>query len=292
MSDKAAVIGTFDGVHLGHIAVLHKLKEEADNRGLTPIAITFDRHPLALIDPQRAPKAITSIPKKEELILRSGVLPIVIPFDEELRATSAEDWMLRLKREHDVRMLVVGYDTTFGCDGIAYSISDYKRLGERLGIEVIEAPFVPGISSSAIRKAIANGEIKEANDMLGRHFSLSGIVVAGNRLGRTIGYPTANIMPSPGIVVPANGVYAVKITLPNGKKRDAMVNIGVRPTIRRGNEKTVEAHIIDWNGDLYGKSVTLTFYSRLRDEIAFKSIDALRKQLDADRLEVMKSLRN
>lgn len=290
MTPKGAVIGTFDGMHLGHAAVLSTLFKESESRGLEPIAITFDRHPLSLIAPERAPKAITTLAKKEELIRKSGVTPIVLPFDEKLRSTTAADWMKFLKESHEVDLLVVGYDTTFGCDGLAYSISDYRRLGEEIGIEVIEAPFVAGISSSAIRKAISEGNVEKAAVMLGRHFSLPGIVVDGNRLGRTIGFPTANLMPSPGLVIPANGVYAAKAVLPDGKKMDAMVNIGVRPTIMRGDNKTVEAHLIGWEGDLYGKNIRLTFHRRLRDEVRFNSIDALRKQLDTDRDNTIKSL--
>lgn len=290
MTKRAAVIGTFDGMHLGHIAVLHTLKREAEIRSMEPLAITFDRHPLMLIAPQRAPKAITTLQKKEELIRKEGITPVILPFDENLRATTAADWMKYLKSEYGVELLVVGYDTTFGCDGLSFSISDYRRIGEEIGMEVEEAPFVAGISSSDIRKAIAKGEISKATEMLGRHFSLPGTVVEGNKLGRTIGFPTANLMPAPGIVIPANGVYAAKATLPDGKKYDAMINIGVRPTIRRGNAQTIEANIIGWNGDLYGRNIRLSFYKRLRDEEQFKSIDALRKQLEIDRGNTVKAL--
>ncbi|MDE5674153.1 MAG: riboflavin biosynthesis protein RibF [Muribaculaceae bacterium] len=285
MRHRAAVIGTFDGVHLGHAAVLSALLNEAEARNLEPTAITFDRHPLSLIDPAREPEAITTTHRKEELIRKTGANPLVLPFDDKLRATTAAEWMKILKDSYDVELLVVGYDTTFGCDGLSYSISGYKKLGEENGIEVIEAPFVAGISSSAIRKAIREGDVCHASEMLGRHFSLSGITVGGNRLGRTIGFPTANIVPAPGIIIPANGVYAAKATLPDGSHVGAMVNIGTRPTIMRGNDRTVEAHLIGWEGDLYGKGLTIAFVSRLRDEARFNSIDALRRQLEKDRRE-------
>lgn len=283
MTGKAAVVGTFDGMHLGHAAVISTLKEEAEKRGLEPMVITFDRHPLALIAPERAPSAIISQARKEEILRKERVKTLVLPFDEKMRATTAAQWIDHLHDDLDVRLLVLGYDTTFGSDGLAYSIADYKRMGRAKGIEVEEAPFVAGISSSAIRKAIAAGEVDRAAEMLGRNFTLSGTVVAGNRLGRTIGFPTANIIPAPGIVLPGDGVYAVKATLPDGKTCDAMVNIGVRPTIRRGDDRTVEAHIIGWEGDLYGKQVKLSFRKRLRDECRFNSIDALRRQLEKDR---------
>ncbi len=283
MSAAAAAVGTFDGVHRGHIAVLDTLKELASEKGLEPMAFTFDRHPLSLIAPSRAPKAITTLHKKEELLRKTQVTPVVMPFDEELRSTTALSWMRILKEKFGVELLVVGYDNTFGCDGVALSISDYRDFGAQLGIEVAEAPVVEGTSSSAIRKAIEAGEVEKANDMLGRRFSLPGIVVEGNRLGRTIGFPTANLLTESGIVGPANGVYAAYATLHDGKRHNAMVNIGVRPTIRRGNDTTVEAHVIDWNGDLYGHNVSVSFVSRLRDEEQFKSIDALRAQLVKDR---------
>lgn len=292
MRKKAAVIGSFDGVHLGHAAVLSTLRNEAEARNLEPIAISFDRHPLSLIDPSRAPEAITSLQKKEELIRKAGVSPVILPFDENLRATTAADWIRFLKDSFDVELLVVGYDTTFGSDGLSYSISGYRNLGKENGIEVIEAPFVAGISSSAIRKAVAEGMVEHAAEMLGRNFQLNGIVVGGNRLGRTIGFPTANLLPAPGIVIPANGVYAARAILTDGKHIGAMVNIGTRPTIMRGDDRTVEAHLIGWEGDLYGKNLTLAFVSRLRDEIRFNSIDALRRQLEEDRLNTGQTLEN
>ncbi|MDE7110092.1 MAG: riboflavin biosynthesis protein RibF, partial [Muribaculaceae bacterium] len=212
------------------------------------------------------------------------------PFNEDMRSTTAYEWMRLLHDSYGVRLLVVGYDNTFGSDGVNLSIADYREMGREIGIEVMEAPYVAGVSSSAVRKAVAAGDIAEAREMLGRPFSISGIVVEGNRLGRTIGFPTANLQPTPGIVVPGKGVYAAKAILPDGSVADAMVNIGVRPTIRRGNAPTIEAHIIGWKGDLYGQRIRLEFYARLRDEQQFNSIDALRKQLKTDLAETLKAL--
>lgn len=282
MNGAAAAVGTFDGVHLGHAAVLDTLRDIAAEKGLDAKAVTFDRHPLSLIAPERAPLAITTLKKKEELISQRGVTPCIMVFDETLRSTTAADWMAMLHDDLGVTELVVGYDNTFGSDGVSLSIADYRAIGLGLGINVTEAPFIPGISSSAIRKAIAAGSIERANEMLGRHFLLPGLVVDGNKLGRTIGFPTANLLPEPGIVVPGNGVYAAVATLPDGSRRNAMVNIGVRPTVRRGESLTVEAHILDWKGDIYGMPLRLAFHGRLRDEIRFNSIDALRRQIEKD----------
>ena len=290
MTESVAAVGTFDGIHIGHAEVLRTVREEAQKRGLEPIAVTFDRHPLSVIAPERAPLSITSVERKEKLIRRLGVTPIVLPFDENMRAISAANWMRLLRDNYGVKLLVVGYDNTFGSDGVNLSIADYARLGKSLGMEVVEAPYVAGVSSSAVRKAISVGEVAKANEMLGRPFSISGIVVEGNKLGRTIGFPTANLQPRPGVILPAHGVYAAKALLPDGKVVDTMVNIGVRPTIRRGNAPTVEAHLIDWKGDLYGFPIRLEFYARLRDEVQFNSIDALRRQLSKDRAEALRIL--
>lgn len=286
----AAAIGTFDGVHRGHEAVLSTLTLLARQRGLTPIAVTFDRHPLDLIAPERAPKAITTVERKSRLLRQAGVSPVVLPFDEELRSTTAREWMQRLKRDYGVEAIVVGYDNTFGSDGINLSIADYRRLSREIGIDIVEAPFVEGISSSAVRKAIAEGDVERAAAMLGRPYRLSGTVVDGNRLGRTIGFPTANINPDPTLITPADGVYSATAILNDGSSHPAMVNIGRRPTVRRGEQRTIEAHIIDWKGDLYGSPIALDLKARLRDEIRFNSIEALREQLEKDRLEVKESL--
>lgn len=282
MKRLTAAIGTFDGVHRGHLAVLGEVTRLARTNGSEPVAFTFDRHPLQLIAPLRAPLAIATPEKKRQLFEAVGVSPIVLEFDEELRNTTAREWMSRLKNEFGVETLVVGYDNTFGSDGVNLSIADYRVMGKEIGIEVVEAPEVPGISSSAIRKAIASGDIAKANEMLGRRFLLPGIVVEGNKLGRTLGFPTANLLPEPGIVLPANGVYAAAAILPDGSKHPAVVNIGVRPTVMRGNNLTIEAHIIGWKGDLYGHTLKLAFQAWIRPETQFNSIEALRRQIEKD----------
>lgn len=283
MNRSVAAVGTFDGVHKGHQAVLDKLKDVALEQGIDPLVITFDRHPLSVISPEREPTSITTIEKKCELLRGSGVIALVMQFDEDMRRTTAREWMRRLHDEYGVETLIVGYDNTFGCDGVTLSIADYKRIGEETGVEIEEAPFVEGISSSAIRKSLLAGDVERAAIMLGRYYALSGNVVTGNRLGRTIGFPTANIDPAPKLTVPANGVYAAMAVLPDGKRHKAVVNIGTRPTVRRGDDRTIEAHIIDYDGDLYGHHVTLIFIKRLRDEMRFKSIDALRLQIEKDK---------
>lgn len=290
MKKKVAAIGTFDGVHIGHMEVLRKVKEIAADRDLFPAVITFERHPLSLIAPERTPPSIIPIKKKFNLLRKEGLEPEIVNFTEEVRATTAQDWMTRMYEEMEVQVLVVGYDNTFGSDGVALNLNDYKRIGQKIGIEVVVAPVAEGISSSLIRKKIMEGDIEEANRMLGRSFTLSGKAVHGNKLGRTIGFPTANILPEEGMVLPAHGVYAAIATLDNEQKYPAMVNIGVRPTIRRSDTPTIETHIIGWDGDLYDKEVRLSFKRRLRDEIRFDSIEALSRQLEADKKAVLNSI--
>ena len=282
---RVATVGTFDGVHRGHRAVLQTVKRIADAEGLRPAVITFDRHPLEVVAPERAPKRLMT-PADEAATLGSLGLEVeVIPFTRELMGLSAGEWMERMARDMGVRTLVVGYDNTFGRDGIDMSVADYIRLGRLHGIEVVKAPIVPAISSSAIRRAVGEGRVEKAAGMLGRPYSLEGTVEQGNRLGRTIGFPTANLRPEAGRLVPANGVYSADAILPGGERRRAVVNIGVRPTVGDNLRPTVEAHIIGWHGDLYGKELTLEFLRHLRDERRFDSLDSLKRQIEADTAE-------
>lgn len=288
MKGKAAAIGTFDGLHRGHQTVLNLLKESAKSLGLEPFAITFDRHPLALIDPSRIPPAVSTLKKKKKLLSDAGVSTLVLEFNEDLRSKTAREWLKIMHDDFGVKLLVIGYDNTFGSDGVNLSVADYQKLGKEIGINVVVAPELKNVSSSNVRKSIFRGEVDKAYEMLGRPFSLPGIVVHGNKLGRTIGFPTANIKPEEGLVVPKSGVYAAKVKLPDGEVLPSIVNIGRRPTVKRGNNTVIEAHIIGWNGDLYGKEISLRFLKRLRDEKEFESIEALKKQIQQDRVEAIK----
>lgn len=285
----AATVGTFDGVHCGHLAVLEKLKEITSLQGLRPLAVTFARHPLATIAPERAPLAISTAEGKARLLEKAGVTPVMLDFDETLRNTSARDWMRRLRDTMGVKAIILGHDNKFGCDGRSLEFSDYEAIAREEGIALYGAPAVDGISSSAIRKAIAAGEIGNAAGMLGRPFTLTGTVAAGQQLGRTIGFPTANITTPGGIIIPRHGAYAAWAQLPAGIY-PAMVNVGTRPTVAASPAVSIEANIIGWEGDLYGRDVTLAFVSRLRNEQQFPSIDALRSQLERDRRDTLRIL--
>ena len=288
---RVVAIGTFDGVHRGHRSVLKVLKDYSAEFDMEPLVITFRKHPLATIEPARTPVELTPLNKKEKLLKETGVNLLVLDFDEEMRSTTAAQWMQHLYENLNVRALVIGYDNTFGCDGINYSLEDYKIMGEGLGIKVLTAEEVREVSSSSIRKAVVGGDVEKAHEMLGRPYSISGIVTEGNRLGHTIGFPTANLLPEAGVALPKAGVYSAFVkVLEDGSKYPSMVNIGTRPTIMRGDANVIEAHLIDWKGDLYSKEISIQFLHRMRDEKKFESIEALREQLAKDREQIRKTL--
>ncbi len=282
MDRRIATVGTFDGVHLGHLAVTDALQRFAAERSLLPTVVTFDRHPLETVAPERAPKRLMS-PADEVSALRSLGLDVIVErFTPDLMRLTARQWMEGVRDNLGVRALVMGYDNTFGCDGLDMSLADYRRLGYQLGMDVIEAPVVPGISSSAIRRVLTGGDVERGASMLGRPYRLEGTVEAGNQLGRTIGFPTANLAVDSGRFVPANGVYACRAEMEDGSCNPAVVNIGVRPTVGEGLACTVEAHLPGWTGDLYGQTLKLDFAARLRDEMRFGSLEELRGQIERD----------
>lgn len=279
---RAATTGTFDGVHLGHRVVVETVAAIARRKRLEPTVITFDRHPLMTIAPHRAPQRIMTPEREREELERLGVSVIVLPFTEELRRLTAREWMQRMAADYGVRALVMGYDNTFGCDGIGMDAADYRAIGAAEGIDVSEAALLPEVSSTAIRRALAAGDAARAAAMLGRPFEITGSVAHGDALGRTIGRPTANLTPRPGMLIPAAGAYAILADVP-GQSRPlpALLNIGRRPTVG-GETLRIEAHILDFAADLYDKQLTVKLIDRLRDERRFDSIAALSAQIDSD----------
>ena len=295
--EKAVTIGTFDGVHRGHRLVLETLKREARKRGLQPVAISFDRHPLELVAPERAPGNLTSTRRKEELLRREGVETLILPFNEKLRGMRAYEWLDHIHRKYGVKLLIAGYDNTFGSDGIDLSIADYKAMGDAIGIEVMAAPVEEGVSSSAVRKAVKSGDIKKAISLLGHRPELEGRVAPGFKVGHEIGFPTANLQVSARAVMPAPGVYAALAFIEDAAEGlPAMVNIGYRPTFKgtakESRHLTVEAHIIGSDMELYGKNVRLEWVGRLRDERKFGSVEELIAQLQRDREETLGRIEN
>ncbi|MDE7465802.1 MAG: riboflavin biosynthesis protein RibF [Muribaculaceae bacterium] len=276
-SGRVVTVGTFDGVHTGHCEVLAALKEFADERGLIPTVVTFDRHPLETVAPDRAPRRLQTNEERDALLRARGVDVIEVKFTPEVRSLTAEQWMLRLRDMYGARGLLSGYDNRFGCDGRSLTPADYAAIGKRIGLEVREAGELPGVSSTAVRRAIEGGNIEEAAALLGRPYSVTGIVETGRQIGRTIGFPTANLRITDRIQLPPAGVYAVI-----AKGHPAVLNIGYNPTVTDRQELRIEAHILDWEGNIYGDPLTLEFVKRLRSEKKFADLNALRSAIDED----------
>jgi len=293
---SVATIGVFDGVHAGHQQVINRVVSDAKFHHLASMVITFDRHPRQLFDPQFRPQLLTTQQEKEQEIERLGVdFLVVLPFTKELAALSARDFMAQVLKERlNVKMLEVGYDNRFGHDSTE-GIDDYRRYGDELGIMVykgirldFQGYHVP-VCSSNIRSLIAEeGEVDTANMFLGRNYELSGKVMPGEHIGHQLGFPTANLEPDdPFKVIPASGVYGVWATVGDSQKPlPAMMNIGTRPTFD-GRNRTLEVNIFDFDGDLYGQTVRISFLFRLREERKFESPEALVAQLQKDKEQVL-----
>lgn len=291
MSDMGhiAVVGTFDGVHRGHQFLLDELRTRGAAAGLSPFVMTFSTHPLAVVRPDAEPKLLTTIDERLELLGNEGVDDVVVlPFDDRLRMMSAREFMAMLRDRYRVKELLVGFNHRFGCDRLG-NVDDYRRIGSGIGVDVAAAPeYRPddgvAISSSAIRKSILEGEVAAAAKSLGRSYSISGVVGRGKQLGRTIGFPTANVVDVDSAkIMPVTGVYASKVSV-DGQSLPAVVNVGCRPTVDRSADAalTIEAHIPDFSGDLYGAPITVAFDRRIRDERRFPSLEALRSQIALD----------
>ena len=281
--------GFFDGVHLGHRFILRQLVEEARRRNDESMVVTFWPHPRNVLqDDARNLRLLTSMEEKKALIRSLGVDHIeVIPFTKEFCRLSAEEYL----RDYIVgkfggKAILVGYDNRIGSDQC--TPEQTAEIARRLGLDVIRPEsFVSDagivISSTKIRNSLQTGDIEEADSMLGYQYQLYGVVVSGNRLGHTIGFPTANMqLYEPLKLIPGNGVYLVKVeTL--GRVYDGMCNIGVRPTLGSGNALTVETNIFDFNEDIYGLDIRLSFVCKIRNEVKFNDFSVLAGQLEKDR---------
>ncbi len=284
MTRRIVTVGTFDGVHRGHLAVITALAREGEARGLAPLLITFSNHPLEIVAPGRAPQMLMTAEEKREALRRTGIETVMMTFDRDLCSMTARQWMLLLRDEYAMDCMVVGYDNTFGSDGRGMDRQSLLRMGEDLGIVMIQAEELPGISSSAIRRALAEGDIAAANEMLGYRYALAGEVMHGRHLGTSLGFPTANVSLPPEKALPLAGVYAaVASGLPDGKEHPAVVNIGRRPTVEADGKIVPEAHIIGFDGgDLYGQQLRLSLVKRIRAERRFDSLDSLKSAIAAD----------
>jgi riboflavin kinase/FMN adenylyltransferase len=295
VTSTAVTVGSFDGVHLGHQDVLRQLAERARRLRLHSLLITFDPHPLEVVNPAAAPRLLTVGDEKLEVLAESGIdFVAVMPFTPALAAFSAERFVDEiLLGRFRMQDLLMGYDHRFGHNRSG-DATTMRRLGAARGFEVNVVPAVTvnggqSVSSTAIRRAVAGGDLEEALRGLGRPYSLGGPVVEGARRGRVIGFPTANVrVPGPRKLLPPEGVYAARVQTPMGP-HDGMVNLGPRPTF--GDTQTVvEAHLFDADLDLYGARVRIDFVARLRDTQRFSGVEALVAQLNRDAVQSRKVL--
>jgi len=288
----AVALGVFDGVHLGHRAILGLAVSHASAAGMQSIACTFDPHPLEVLQPGRAPLPITTLDERLALIEGCGLdLAVVLPFTRELASMEPEAFVTDvLVTRLGARDVVVGFNHRFG-RGARGDAAMLRSLGERLGFRthVAEPLVVDGVavSSTEIRAALQRGDLAMAGRLLGRAYTLSGSIAHGAGRGRTLGFPTANIVPTRPVLV-APGVYACAAEVA-GRKERSVVNVGVRPTFGE-TALAVEAYLLDFVGGLYGQTMTLTFVSRIREERRFPSVDALKTQIEADAEEARRRL--
>lgn len=289
----ALTIGFFDGVHLGHRFLVSELSKLAKEKGLDSAVLTFRTHPRQVLHSDYIPSLLTTAEEKIELLQSTGVDYIVVTeFTQELSQLSAQEFMRMLHDNLNVRCLMIGYDHRFGHNR-SESFEDYVRFGKEIGIEVVQSsPLVVdeiNVSSSAVRKAISEGNVAHANQLLGREYTLAGEIVKGFQVGRTIGYPTANIAYDGCRMLPKDGVYAATVSVDNNPY-NAMLYIGSRPTVNTG-KISVEAYLFDFSGDIYGKSVVVSFVDRVRESIKFDSVAELKIQLQKDENCVLQVLK-
>lgn len=283
-----ATIGFFDGVHRGHQFLIKQVCDEAKASGMESAVITFDEHPRKVLHQDYQPRLLSTLEEKLILLSRTGIgNAVVLHFDREMAGLSAHDFMEKVLRDRlNVKKLIIGYDNRFGHNR-AEGFDDYVRMGHEMGIEVIQSQAFSldgvNVSSSYIRKLIEKGELELANKCLGYPYAIYGKVVSGYQEGRKLGFPTANLdLSGSGQLVPANGVYGVKVRLQDSMQyRRGMMNIGTRPTFN-GKNLSIEAYIFDFSGDIYGQTLVAAFIHRIRDEHKFDSAEELAEQMRND----------
>ena len=288
-----ATVGFFDGVHLGHRFLIRRMQEAARERGLPTAVITFPSHPRLRLQSDYQPQLLNSFEEKIAHLAATGVdYCIVLDFTPELSRLTAETFITSvLRRQWGVRTLVAGYDHRFGRDR-ADGFEQYVRYGAACGMEVLEAGRYaeegkPAVSSSGIRKLLALGRVEVAAELLSYPYQLKGPIVQGNRIGRTLGFPTANILPDePSKLLPCEGVYAVRAALEEETYK-GMLYIGRRPTLDNGALRP-EVHILDFQGDIYAREITVSFMRYLRAGRRFRSPEELKEQLEQDREEILR----
>lgn len=284
-------IGTFDGVHLGHKKILEKIVENAHSQNCESLVLTFFPHPRTILQADSEMKQLNTLAEKTNLLSALGIDNLVIhPFDAAFSRLTAEEFVKQvLVDTFKIKKIIIGHDHRFGRNRTA-NIDDLIEFGNKFGFEVEEISAKEinevSISSTKIRNALTEGNIELANNYLGYYYSLTGIVSKGKQLGRTIGFPTANIkIVEEYKLIPQNGVYIVQSNL-DGISYYGMMNIGTRPTVD-GTTQTIEIHFFDFQKELYNQKITISLLHRMRSEQKFKSVDALKKQLDKDKITAL-----
>lgn len=296
---SVATIGVFDGVHRGHQRLIRMVVEQARVSGLSSMVITFDRQPRQLFDASFHPQVLTTLEEKEAAISQMGIdYLVVLPFTKSIAGLTAFDFMQQILCEKlHAGILITGYDNRFGHNR-AEGFDDYVRYGEQMGMQVMrgDAEMMDdgsqAVSSSVIRQLLEEGKVELMPQYLTRPYELTGKVMPGEHIGHQLGFPTANLEPlCADKLIPAPGVYAVWATVDkNSEKKAAMMNIGTRPTFE-GRHQTLEVNILDFYGDLYGETVSISFIRRLREERRFDTPEALIAQLQKDKKQVIDILK-
>ena len=273
---KIATIGFFDGVHKGHQFLFSHLRTIGEERGLAPLIVTFDDHPRAVLESDYIPQLLTSREEREKQLNQYGEV-LMLSF-AEVQPLTALEFMTRLRDEYDVAAILMGYDHRFGSDKLKHP-QDYHRIGEQCGVEVLTlGEYIENewhVSSTEIRSALENGNIAMANDLLGHPYVVRGRVVHGKAIGRTIGYPTANIAPlEPHKIIPKSGVYIALVNTPTRDDAPAFVNIDAN--------KLIEVYVPSFKGDLYDQILKIRFVRFLREEKHFDTLEELRAQIKED----------
>jgi len=286
--NAVVTIGTFDGVHEGHKTILQEVVNHSKGAGGESVLLTFEPHPRKLLFPHQPLGIITPLHQKLQLIADTGIQHIVVvPFTKEFAGMSAEEYiehfLVDIFHPHSI---IIGYDHRFGHDRRG-DLKLLEHCAQDGGYELIEIPPQliedAAVSSTKIRHAILEGRMEDASQMLGRNYSLTGMVVHGNKLGKTLGYPTANLEPNePEQVIPAMGIYAVQASH-NGNLYNGMMSIGYNPTVTDKKELKIEANLFDFDREIYGEALEIFFVKKLRDEQKFESLEALIRQLDEDK---------
>lgn len=300
----AVTIGAYDGVHHGHRSVIGTVRRLAEERGLATAVVTFDRHPASVVRPESAPRLLTDLDQKLELLEETGIdYALVVHFDEERSKESAEDFVREVLVEClNAKLVVVGADFHFGHQRRG-NVALLEQMGRELGFDVLGMSLVgpdgaPArdelqVSSTAIRRALLTGDLAIANAMLGRPYEVRGVVEPGDKVGRTLGFPTSNVAVPDDILLPRDGIYAGWYERPSGEVLPAAIALGRRPQFYEAQPfSLLEAHLLDWEGDLYGESAKVRFVARLRDEAKFDSVDELLAQMQRDCDEARQMLRS